>query len=232
MKNTYNWEKEAEKKWDERAAFWNKGSKEMWDSGSRSSIVSFFTKYVKPEAEVIDIGCGDGYGSFLLMKEGLKVTGVDLSPEMIKLAKKHEEEGKLTFIQANMMELPFEDDKADALLTINCIEWTENPLAALNELKRVVKTDGYLCIAILGPTAHPRTNSFDRLYGKPVICNTMMPWEFEKLAIDNGWELAGSQGVYKRGVTEEMTRVLSSELKQSLSFLWLFMLQKKEGEIK
>ncbi|WP_191561030.1 class I SAM-dependent methyltransferase [Metabacillus idriensis] len=229
MKNTYDWEKEAEKKWDERAAFWNKGSKEMWDSGSRSSIVPFFSKYVNPEAEVIDIGCGDGYGSYLLTREGMNVTGVDLSPEMIKLAKKHEKPDKLEFIQANMLDLPFADEKADALLTINCIEWTEDPLAALNELKRVVKNDGYLCIAILGPTAHPRTNSFDRLYGKPVICNTMMPWEFEKMALENGWEQADSQGVYKRGVTEDMIGKLSPELKQSLSFLWLFMLQKKEG---
>lgn len=229
MKNSYEWERQAEKQWDERAAFWNQGSKEMWDSGSRSSIVPFFLKYVKAEADVIDIGCGDGYGSYLLTKAGMKVTGVDLSQEMIKLAKKHETAGKLEFIQANMLDLPFEDGKADALLTINCIEWTEDPLAALNELKRVVKKDGYLCIAILGPTAHPRSNSYDRLYGKPVIWNTMMPWEFEKLALENGWELADSQGVYKRGVTDGMISHLSLELKQSLSFLWLFMLQKKEG---
>ncbi|MGD6795135.1 class I SAM-dependent methyltransferase [Metabacillus indicus] len=229
--NTYNWEKEAEKKWDERAAFWNKSSKEMWDTGSRSKVIPFFKKYVSEGSNVIDIGCGDGYGSFLLMQEGMKVTGADLSPEMIRLAKQHEKEGRLAFRQANIMSLPFGDGEADALLTINCLEWTADPLAALQELKRVVKKGGYLCIAVLGPTAHPRENSYGRLYGKDVICNTMMPWEFEKLALENGWELIDNQGVYKRGVTEDMIHNLSAELKQSLSFLWLFMLQKK-GEDK
>lgn len=41
MVNTYDWEKEAEKKWDERAAFWNKSSKDMWDTGSRSKVIPF-----------------------------------------------------------------------------------------------------------------------------------------------------------------------------------------------
>ncbi|MGP1908117.1 class I SAM-dependent methyltransferase [Metabacillus sp. JX24] len=230
MVNTYDWEKEAEKKWDERAAFWNKSSKEMWDTGSRSTVIPFFKKYVPEGSTVIDIGCGDGYGSFLLMQEGMKVTGADLSPEMIRLAKQHEKEGRLVFEQANIMSLPFSDGQADALLTINCLEWTADPLAGLQELKRVVKKEGYLCIAVLGPTAHPRENSYERLYGKDVICNTMMPWEFERLALENGWELIDSQGVYKRGVTEDMVRKLSAELKQSLSFLWLFMLQKKGEE--
>ena len=41
-------------------------------------------------------------------------------------------------------------------MAINSLEWTEEPLRALNEIKRVLKSDGYACIAILGPTAKPR----------------------------------------------------------------------------
>ena len=48
----------------------------------------------------------------------------------------------------------------------------------------------------------PRINSFDRLYGEPVFMNTMMPWEFERLANEQGLTLVGSQGVYKRGVND------------------------------
>ena len=111
-------------------------------------------------------------------------------------------------------------------MAINSLEWTEEPLRALNEIKRVLKKDGYACIAILGSTAKPRENSYPRLYGKDVVCNTMMPWEFEQLAKEQGFEVVDGIGVYKRGVNEKMLGQLPTELQQSLTFLWVFMLKR------
>ena len=110
-------------------------------------------------------------------------------------------------------------------MAINSLEWTEEPLRALNEIKRVLKKDGYACIAILGSTAKPRENSYPRLYGKDVVCNTMMPWEFEQLAKEQGFKVVDGIGVYKRGVNEKMLGQLPTELQQSLTFLWVFMLK-------
>ena len=110
-------------------------------------------------------------------------------------------------------------------MAINSLEWTEEPLRALNEIKRVLQRDGYACIAILGPTAKPRENSYPRLYGKDVVCNTMMPWEFEQLAKEQGFEVVDGIGVYKRGVNEKMLGQLPTELQQALTFLWVFMLK-------
>ena len=36
----FNWHESAEK-WDSSAEFWNQNSQEMWDSGSRSTIIPF-----------------------------------------------------------------------------------------------------------------------------------------------------------------------------------------------
>ncbi|TRY20767.1 SAM-dependent methyltransferase, partial [Geobacillus sp. LEMMJ02] len=112
-------------------------------------------------------------------------------------------------------------------MIINCFEWTERPFAALEEVRRVLKTNAYVCVGILGPTAAPRVNSYRRLYNEAVICNTMMPWEFEQLAKENGFTLVGQEGVYKRGVDESFIKQLPTELKQAVSFLWLFMLRKR-----
>lgn len=38
----FRWHKEAEKQWDGRADFWSKQSQDMWNSGSRSTIIPFF----------------------------------------------------------------------------------------------------------------------------------------------------------------------------------------------
>ncbi|EOP56376.1 methyltransferase [Bacillus cereus VDM053] len=221
----FNWHESAEKKWDNDAEFWNQNSQEMWDSGSRSTIIPFFEQYVEKEAQVLDIGCGDGYGTYKLSVTGYKAVGVDLSEVMIQKGKERGEGSNLSFIKGDFSALPFENEQFEAIMAINSLEWTEEPLQALNEIKRVLKKDGYACIAILGPTAKPRENSYSRLYGKDVVCNTMMPWEFEQLAKEQGFEVVDGIGVYKRGVNEKMLGQLPTELQQSLTFLWVFMLK-------
>ncbi|WP_243290814.1 class I SAM-dependent methyltransferase [Bacillus sp. FJAT-47783] len=224
--NKSNWHEKAATKWDYYADDWNASSEQMWESGSRKTIVPFFQKYVENGSAVLDVACGDGYGSLKLAKNGYNVTATDISEKMIDLAKKSDKESNVHFIRGDMIHMPFEDGQFDAVMVINGIEWTEHPLNALNELKRVVKEGGYLCAAILGPTAHPRKNSYDRLYGRQAIMNTMMPWEFMSLSEENGWKIIDHEGVMKRGVTEEMMKNLPLQLNQALSFMWVFMLQK------
>jgi ubiquinone/menaquinone biosynthesis C-methylase UbiE len=223
---SFNWHKTAQVKWDERADFWNQSSQEMWDTGSRSEIVPFLEKYVGKGATVLDIGCGDGYGTYKVNRAGYIATGIDLSEEMVKRAKARGEHEGLSFMQGDINSLPIQDESFDVAMVINALEWTEHPLAAIQEVKRVLKPNGLACVGILGPTAAPRENSYMRLYGKPVICNTMMPWEFEKLVKENGFDVVDGLGVYKRGVSEKHLSNLSADLKQALTFMWVFMLRK------
>ena len=88
----FNWHESAEKKWDSSAEFWNQNSQEMWDSGSRSTIIPFFEQYVKKEAQVLDVGCGDGYGTYKLSRAGYKAVGVDLSEVMIQKVRNAEKD--------------------------------------------------------------------------------------------------------------------------------------------
>lgn len=223
----FNWHEAAQQKWDDNADSWSQNSQEMWDYGSRSTIIPFFQKYVKSGETVLDVGCGDGYGTYKLSRAGYKACGVDLSEQMIEKGKKRGEHSNLSFIVGDLTSLPFQDEEFASVIAVNSLEWTEAPLQALQEIKRVLGKEGYACIAILGPTAKPRENSYPRLYGKNVICNTMMPWEFEKLAQEQGLYLLDGMGVYKRGVNEKMIGQLPLELQQSLTFMWVFMFQKK-----
>ncbi|KGP73912.1 methyltransferase [Pontibacillus yanchengensis Y32] len=226
LTTSFNWHKEVEKKWDQNVTFWSEKSRAMWDHGSRSSIVPFIEKHVGKGSYIGDIGCGDGYGSYKLKEAGYDVIGVDLSPKMVEHANKVCDEN-LCFKLGDLASLPFEDNTFDALIAINSIEWTEEPYLALKELKRVLKPGGLLCVGLLGPTAGPRQNSFRRLLGESVICNTMMPWEFEQLALESSWSVIDGQGVYKEGVKPEHYETLPKQLKQALTFMWLFMFQKE-----
>ncbi|MFA9560510.1 class I SAM-dependent methyltransferase [Evansella sp. AB-rgal1] len=223
---SFDWHKEAKNLWDEKADFWNQSSEGMWENGSRKSIVPFIQKHIPQGSYIGDLGCGDGYGSYKLGQAGYQVVGVDLSEEMIEKAKSLRGSETISFLQGDLTNVPFEDESFSGLMAINSIEWTESPLAALEEMKRVLKKDHLLCLGILGPTAAPRGNSYRRLYGEPVVFNTMMPWELELLALENGWEIVDGQGIYKRGVNEHHLSQLPKVLKQSLTFMWVFMLKK------
>lgn len=219
----FDWHKVAENKWDERATFWNQNSRDMWNEGSRSTIIPFFKQHITPPSMVLDAGCGDGFGSFKLGEQGYHVTGLDFSHQMIDNATKLVNGETLNFVQGDLAQLPFQNNEFNAIMAVNSIEWTQNPLLVLQEMKRVLIQGGHLCIGILGPTAKPRENSYQRLYGENVICNTMMPWEFQKLALENGFSLVDGHGVYKRDVKESQVGHLPDELKQALSFMWVFM---------
>ncbi|MCM3236748.1 class I SAM-dependent methyltransferase [Heyndrickxia oleronia] len=221
----FSWTDTSQFQWDERAKSWHAKSLNMWLNGSRKEIIPFIENYI-PKGKFLDLGCGDGFGSYLLFEKGYDVSGIDISEKMIQYAKK-KETNHLTFYQGDMLDLPFNDEEFTGMMAINSLEWTERPLDALNEVKRVMKDNGFGCFGILGPTAMPRINSFSRLEGKDTICNTMMPWEFLKLATENGWELIAEKEVYKKEVTDIHVTGLSNKLKQALSFMTIFILKVK-----
>ncbi|WP_407271998.1 class I SAM-dependent methyltransferase [Radiobacillus sp. PE A8.2] len=221
----FNWHKEAEQQWDMRSNFWNQNSKDMWDSGNRSTIIPLIGKHMNPQARLLDVGCGDGYGAYKLSALGFEVVGVDISAEMVKKAKQNQS-NRLSFVQGDVVNLPFESDTFDGIMVINALEWTEDPFKGLRELHRIAKKDARIFIGILGPAAGPRTNSFPRLIGEPTICNTMMPWELEQLALELDLKVIDGMGVYDAQVDQFEIDQLPKRLKQALTFMWVSVLKK------
>lgn len=225
-----NWSLESEKQWNKRSATWHASSKTMWEEGSRKDIIPFFCKVVPAYSKVCDLGCGDGYGSLKLAEKGYEVTGYDVADEMIHRAKETNKQNHSQFIKGDITILQLPENSYDSILAINSLEWTEDPLKVLMHMKHMVKPGGYACVGILGPTAGPRKSSFQRLYGDQVICNTMMPWEFEALALENGWGKIAELPVFKKAAEQIPKGSLPVELKQALSFMWVFMLKNRKEE--
>lgn len=222
----FNWHGEAKKAWDEMAEGWNSRSKNMWEYGSRKNIVPFMQSHLK-QGSIIDIGCGDGYGSHVLKRSGFDVVGVDLSEEMITRANEQKIDDSIVFKQADVNTLPFPDETFDAALVVNVIEWTEQPLQVLQELKRVIKPGGMICIGILGPTAGPRAHSYRRVYGEKVICNMVMPWEWQQLAEENGLAFIDGMTVPRKGMHDKDVSEFPLELQQALSFMGVSIFKKR-----
>lgn len=104
-------------------------------------------------SHVLDLGCGTGKLLKRLGKLYLQLTGIglDLSPEMIALAKaKNIYEDRLTFTLGNAEEQPFDDNTFDA--TFNTISFLHylHPKKVLAEVQRTLKPGGKFYLADYG----------------------------------------------------------------------------------
>src|SRR3990167_9785073 len=63
-----------------------------WDTEKPSSNMSRFVELIKGRKDVLDAGCGAGRDAIFLAQQGFSVTGVDISPVGIDLAKQRSED--------------------------------------------------------------------------------------------------------------------------------------------
>lgn len=126
-----------------------KSYEEATREGLWKSEEKLFKKYFKPGSRILDIGCGSGRTTFPLAKMGHKVIGIDLTPAMIKTAKRLSKEFrmKVDFRAGNATSLKIKNESFDnALFSFN--GWDQIPgegnrLNALREANRAIKPGGY-----------------------------------------------------------------------------------------
>ena len=95
---------------------------------------------------ILDVGCGAGFFSVLLAKEGHRVTGVDLTPDMIENAKilAAEENADCEFIVMDAENVDFPDGTFDMVISRN-LTWTlPHVRRAYRDWVRVLKKGGVL----------------------------------------------------------------------------------------
>jgi SAM-dependent methyltransferase len=107
-----------------------------------------FYRYAKQWAEgadVLDIGCGYGYGSNLLSKSARSVTGLDYHPPAIAFARENYGAGaeNLRYLEHNANNpLPFVDDSFDLIVSSEVLEHVENQEGLIREVRRVCRSGG------------------------------------------------------------------------------------------
>lgn len=100
----------------------------------------------KQNLKILDVGCGSGFFSIMLAKQGHEVIGTDLTPEMIEcsnaLAKEEGADCKFMIMDAEKLE--FEDASFDVVISRN-LTWTlPDAAAAYKDWIRVLKPGGLL----------------------------------------------------------------------------------------
>jgi 2-polyprenyl-3-methyl-5-hydroxy-6-metoxy-1,4-benzoquinol methylase len=107
----------------------------------------YVIRHIENNKKILDVGCGDGtLGKYFIDHNNAKVSGVDISPEAIKIAKQ-----RLNFATVCNIEndaLPFKQKQFDIIVCADVIEHLYNPLAALKKLKQYLKDDGYMVLSV------------------------------------------------------------------------------------
>lgn len=109
------------------------GQDPLW----RRSLVSRLPR----GGRVLDVATGTGLVAAELVRCGFEVTGVDLSAEMLDVARRRFG-GKVELVEASADSLPFESDTFDHLTFTYLLRYVDDPGATLAELARVVQAGG------------------------------------------------------------------------------------------
>ena len=99
---------------------------------------------VQPGDRVLDACCGTGDLALAAEREGGIVTGLDFSAEM--LARARHKAGSVTWVQGDLLALPFEDGSFDAATVGFGVRNVDDLEAGLRELRRVLRPGGRLAI--------------------------------------------------------------------------------------
>jgi ubiquinone/menaquinone biosynthesis C-methylase UbiE len=105
--------------------------------------------HVEEAREVLYVGCGIGVGAtYIARKYGCRVVGVDISEKMIAWARRRAQEDKVEdkteFRVADVLDLPFEADRFDAVIVESVLAFVDDKPRAIRECMRVIRPGGYV----------------------------------------------------------------------------------------
>jgi len=97
---------------------------------------------------ILDVACGEGYGSALMSRRAARVCGMDLSAEAIAHGRStYADRHNLQLFEASCTRMPFEAASFDVVVSFETIEHIHAQAEFLDEIKRVLKADGVLILS-------------------------------------------------------------------------------------
>jgi ubiquinone/menaquinone biosynthesis C-methylase UbiE len=158
--------------------------------------------FPRPPARVLELGCGNGGSSSLLMaRKGYEVHGIDISESAIAWAREQFAESALSgsFRQGNVCEMPFFSERSfDIVIDGSCLHCLigDDRTRCLQEVRRLLRSEGVFVVSSMCglPKSDEAKARFDPLaghllqHGQPY--RTLKPLaDLEGELIDSGFEV-------------------------------------------
>ena len=170
---------------------------DSWAGGANVRAADRLAEFAEVQADerVIDIGCGTGLVSRSLgpVRSPLEHMGIDLSPDMIAVAREHAAPDDNTqYVVMDAHDLVFHDAMFDVAMLGQSLAPLEDPWRAFAEIRRVLRPHGRIavscrCRSLSTPAQgvfferlerlairRPRTPSHHALFGEPWVLTEML----------------------------------------------------------
>lgn len=188
----------------------------------RSRMAAVLSLLDTEPGTLLDAGMGPGRLLEELDRRGWTVHGVDLSPEMVQIARGHLPSASERLAVGSIEALPFPDDAFAAVVATGVLEYADLP-AALRELARVLRPGGRCVVSYPNPRAlyaiwksncyYPAVRSAKRVLGRS---QSTLPAVAAPLAADDFRRLLAHAGLAPDGVTHTSFLVVPAPLDELL----------------
>lgn len=114
------------------------------DQNVFTALLKQLRTQVAPGSRILEVAPGPGYLSIALAKLGYQVTGLDISKTFVEIAttKAREANVSVDFRLGNASQMPFADNQFDFLVCTAAFKNFSEPVAALQEMYRVLRPGG------------------------------------------------------------------------------------------
>ena len=106
-----------------------------------------FAAHLAAGAEVVDIACGEGYGSYMLAQRARSVVGIDIDRHTVAQARERYERPNLSFKEGTCAALPLPPASADMVISFETIEHIRAQEEFIAEVRRVLRPGGTLVLS-------------------------------------------------------------------------------------
>jgi SAM-dependent methyltransferase len=135
--------------------------RQMWSSFAPTAILTtpvagHLVEFadIRAGERVLDVACGTGVVAITAARRGAKVSALDLTPELLEVARENEktaECGAIEWTEGDAERLPYPDGSFDVVLSQFGHMFAPRPEVALSEMRRVLKPGGRIAFATWPP---------------------------------------------------------------------------------
>ena len=113
---------------------------------ARHLAAYLYARELARDRQVLDAGCGEGFGTVLLAETARRVTGIDYSAEAVKAAAAKYRRPTLEFRHIDVYQLPGLDLRFDLITNFQVLEHLADPVKFLTAVRAALKPGGVLML--------------------------------------------------------------------------------------
>jgi SAM-dependent methyltransferase len=168
----WNWESPAGKKrWQRRTAM--------------------LSGHISPEMYVLELGCGTGYYTKELLQTGARICAIDISPDLLAIARRNIHTERVSFVQENAYSMGFKDNTFDTVVGSSVLHHLDID-KAMHEVFRVLKPGGQIAFTepnMLNPQIMIQKNIpyIKQKLGDSLDETAFFKWQLHRILKKNGF---------------------------------------------